>query len=519
AFYQASYGGNNFLYEQMFWFMGHPEVYVIALPSIGVISEVVCTFTRKPLFAGKLVLGGMCGIFVLSLVVWMHHIYWSGANTPLDAPMMLDTELISIPTGVVFLALIGTFWRGRVRMEPPMLFAMGFIVNFIIGGVTGLYLADVPTDAIFHGDMFVVAHFHFTLVGGAVFGFLAGFYYWFPKMTGRQLNEGLSKLHFWLFEIGFLGVFLPLFVAGLKGEPRWQAFIDPKFVTPNAIASFFAVIIVLSVVVLAYNILFSWIKGPVAAANPWGGRTLEWLTSNPVPTENFDHPVVVTADPYAYGVGGPRLMGAYAPVMAGGSDAAAAVSMGGGGFIDPLEATRPDRARIGAGLWILSDVMFVLTLYIAFVYLHGLNTQGQFRAGEPAPSVLGQVLITVAALAGAAAWSQGSKALSSGDDGRGRGLLVLGWALTIVGLIGDLVIFAGLKSASPLHAYASMIGLFVFYHGWHLLIGLAVTSIALGRLLKGKLGERGYIIQIVGWWLWWAAAASVGLLVLTTALS
>jgi cytochrome c oxidase subunit 1 len=516
AFYQANMGGNNFLYEQMFWFMGHPEVYVIALPSIGVISEVVSTFTRKPLFASRLVLGGMIGIFVLSLVVWMHHIYWSGANTPLDAPMMLDTELISIPTGVIFLALIGTFWRGRVRMEAPMLFAMGFIVNFIIGGVTGLYLADVPTDAIFHGDMFVVAHFHFTLVGGAVFGFLAGFYYWFPKMTGRQLNQGLAKVHFWLFELGFLGVFLPLFAAGLKGEPRWQAFIDPKFLAANEISSFAAVLLVASVAVIVYNVIYTWTKGPVAAADPWGGRTLEWMVPNPVPTENFDQPVVVTSGPYDYGMGAGRRMGAYAPVMAGASGDAVAAT----GWQPPAaDANRADRAKMGAGLWIVSDFTFVLAIFMAFVYLHALNTQGAFKgAAEKAPATIGQVLITLAAFAGAAAWSQGHKTLRAGNGAGARPLLVLAWVLTAAGLIGDLVMFIALKTPSPLHAFGSMVGLFVFYHAWHLIIGLAVATIALGRLFKGRMINREYIVQIVGWWLWWAAAASLGALILMTAI-
>ena len=290
AFYQANLGGNNFLYEQLFWFMGHPEVYVIVLPAFGVIAEVIAVFSRKPLFAQRLMIGAMFGVFTLSLVVWMHHIYWSGANTSLDLPTMLDTELISIPTGLVFLAIVGTLWRGRIRLEAPMLFAVGFIVNFLVGGVTGLYLADVPTDTIYHGGMFTVAHFHFTLVGGAVFGFLTGVYYWFPKMTGRKLDEGLARLHFWLFEIGFIGVWMPLFYAGLKGEPRWQAYVDPKYGTYNVISSLFVILILASVAVFAYNILVSWIRGERAEANPWGGRTLEWMTPSPVPLVNLRAP-------------------------------------------------------------------------------------------------------------------------------------------------------------------------------------------------------------------------------------
>ncbi|HYB23712.1 MAG TPA: cbb3-type cytochrome c oxidase subunit I, partial [Solirubrobacteraceae bacterium] len=362
SFYQAAHGGSNFVYEQLFWFMGHPEVYVILLPAVGAICEVVTVFARKPLFGYRLVVGAMIGIFVLSVTVWMHHLYWSGANTSLDTPIMLDTELISIPTGLIFFALIGTLWRGRIRLEPPMLFALAFIFNFLIGGVTGLYLADVPTDTMFHGDMFTVAHFHFTLVGGAVFGFLAAFYYWFPKMTGRQLDPWLSRLHFWLFELGFLGVFLPLFYAGMRGEPRWQAFVDPKFHVENLISSLFAILLIASVAVLAYNILVSWIKGARAVVNEWGGRTLEWMLPSPPALVNFERPVVVLAGPYDYGMGGPRTMGA--PAFAGGAidDATFAAA-------HPDAASLASRARYGAGLLIISWTMFGMAIFLAYIYL------------------------------------------------------------------------------------------------------------------------------------------------------
>ncbi len=502
SFYEASLGGSNWLYEQLFWFMGHPEVYVIGLPSFGVICDVVTTFTRKPLFGYKLVVGGEIAIFVLGMAVWMHHIYWSGANLPLDLPTMMSTEAISIPTGLIFLALIGTIWRGRIRMEPPMLFAMAFIVNFLIGGVTGLYLADVPTDAIFHSNMFVAAHFHFTLVGGGVIGFLAGVYYWFPKMTGRQLNARLGKIQFWLFEIGFLGTFLPLFLAGVRGEPRWQAYISPNVLAYNAVSSAFAVLIVISVAVLAYNILSSWIAGPRAADNPWGSRTLEWTTSSPPALINFPHPVLVTADPYDYGTGGSRTMGR--PTLAGASDDAAT-------FDTPTlhTANRADQVRYGTLLMIVSDIVFVLAMLLGFVYLKGLNMMGQFRTGESVPALTGTIIVAAAAVVAALIYRWGEGGLRTGDGRRVRLGLTAAWVISLGALAGDLIVFAGLKFAIPFHAYGSGIETFVLYHALHLLIALVAGGLMLGRLYKGRLAGRDYVVTATGYWFWWVAVSAV----------
>jgi cytochrome c oxidase subunit 1 len=503
SFYLASLGGNNWLYEQLFWFMGHPEVYVILLPALGAVCDIIPVFSRKPLFGYKLVVGGEIGIVALSMAVWMHHLYWSGANLPLDLPTMMSTEAISIPTGLIFFALIGTLWRGRIRLEVPMLFALAFIVNFLIGGVTGLYLADVPTDAIFHSNMFTVAHFHFTLVGGTVFGFLAAFYYWFPKMTGRQLDRTLSKLHFWLFEIGFLGVFIPLFLAGIRGEPRWQAYISPNVATANLISSLFAILIVASVAVFAYNILFSWIAGKRAAVNQWGGRTLEWTLPSPVPLVNFPQPVVVMAGPYDFGSGGPRMMGR--PVLAGASDDAA---MAGAGTLQVHD--RPEQVRLGTLLMILSDVMFVIATFLAFLYLHGLDTEGQFRPSvEAVPSVLASAVLAAAAIVAALTWTWGRGGLDSGDSARVRSGAVMAWVITFAAFIGDLVLFAGLNFAVPFHAYASGIELFVFYHGVHLLLALIIGGLVIGRLFSGRLAGRGYVLKAAGYWFWWVAAAAV----------
>ncbi|GCE20775.1 cytochrome c oxidase subunit I [Dictyobacter kobayashii] len=300
SFFIAASGGSNWLYEHMFWFMGHPEVYVVALPAMAVAAEVTSVFTRKPVFGYRMMIGGLVSICILSVLVWGHHLYTSGSASALDAPYMLDTELISIPTGLFFLGIIGTFWRGKVWMTVPLLFVVGMLVNFVIGGVTGIYLADLPTDEILHGGMFVTAHFHFTLVGSMVFGFFAGFYYWFPKMLGRRLNPTLGRLHFWLFEIGFLGTFLALFYAGLQGEPRWSANVAPSYAVANLIASLFAILIAASVFTLVYNVVLSVIRGEPAQANEWGARTLEWTVPTPVPLENFEHLPEVKGLPYDY---------------------------------------------------------------------------------------------------------------------------------------------------------------------------------------------------------------------------
>ena len=301
SFFAASYGGSNWVYEHLFWFMGHPEVYVILLPAMAVAAEVSAVFSRKPLFGYRLLLGGFIGITVLSVIVWAHHLYLSGSVNALDGPFMLDTELISIPTGIIFLVLVGTLWRGRIWVTVPMLFVVGVLVNFVIGGITGIYLADIPTNEIFHGGMFVVAHFHFTLVGASVFGFFAGIYYWFPKMLGRRLDTMLGQLHFWLFEIGFLGTFLSLFYAGLLGEARWAANIPPPFAVPNTIASLFAILIAASVFTFIWNVVITLVRGERAVANEWGAKTLEWTVPTPVPLENFEHLPEVKSSPYDYG--------------------------------------------------------------------------------------------------------------------------------------------------------------------------------------------------------------------------
>lgn len=300
-FFVGSGGGSDWLYEHLFWFMGHPEVYVIALPAFAVVLEIVPVFSRKPLFGYRTAVGSFLGVTVLSGLVWAHHMFVTGWSPTASGPFMLTTEMISIPTGLVFLAIIGTLWRGRIWLTVPMLFVLSFLWNFIIGGVTGLYLADVPTDVQLHGSMFVTAHFHYTLMGGAMMGFFAGVYYWFPKMTGRMYDDRLARIHFWGTQIGFNVTFLAMFYVGLQGMPRRVADYPVKFATGNFVASIGAFALGAAMLVFAYNMVSSTRRGAAASHNPWRARTLEWQLPTPVPLENFEEIPVITQGFYDYG--------------------------------------------------------------------------------------------------------------------------------------------------------------------------------------------------------------------------
>ncbi|MBI4235881.1 MAG: cbb3-type cytochrome c oxidase subunit I [Chloroflexi bacterium] len=304
AFFDASRGGSALLFEHVFWFYSHPAVYVMILPAFGIWLEVLTHFSRKPLFGYRYVVGAFFGVVGLSFVVWAHHLYTSGMQDFLHIPFMVMTELISIPTGVVFLAALGTIWRGRLWLTTPMLFAMAVTFNFLLGGLTGIFLADVPTDIHLQDTYFVVAHFHYTIMGGEVFAIMAGLYYWFPKMTGRMYNERLGRIHFWWMFLLYHATFLPMFWAGVWGMNRRVADYTPNLATLNLLISVLSFLLAASFLVFAYNMVVSWVRGPAAEANPWRARTLEWQTTSPPPVENFAAPPRVVGHPYDYGVPG-----------------------------------------------------------------------------------------------------------------------------------------------------------------------------------------------------------------------
>jgi cytochrome c oxidase subunit 1 len=303
SFFTNQLGGSSFLYEDLFWFFGHPEVYILALPGFGVISEVVSVFCRKPLFGYKIAAAGMLGVGILSFFVWQHHLFDSGINPDMRPLFMLTTELISIPTGFIYLVGMGTFWKARIRFSIPMLFALAFYFNFFIGGISGVFLSDVPADTTEHGSFFVMAHFHYTIMGGLIFAFFSGIYYWLPKMTGIKLNETLGKIHFWTMFIFFNSTFLPLFALGLMGMPRRVFEYARNLETLNDWVSISAFLLGGSILIFLINFVMSmafWREREVG--NPWRSRSLEWQLSTPPPPENFKRVPVILAGPYDYGV-------------------------------------------------------------------------------------------------------------------------------------------------------------------------------------------------------------------------
>ena len=236
-FYDPTKGGSPVMWQHMFWFYSHPAVYIMILPAFGIISEVLPTFARKPIFGYKMIAFSSMAIALAGFMVWAHHMFTSGLAPYLQLPFMLITFVIAVPTGIKIFSWVATLWGGKIHYTTAMLFAMGFVALFTLGGITGVFLAAVPYDLHLHGTYFVVAHFHYVLVGGSMMGIFAGMYYWFAKMSGRLLNEKLGHWHFWLFFIGFNATFLPMHWLGIEGMPRWVATYDPQFTFWNQFAS------------------------------------------------------------------------------------------------------------------------------------------------------------------------------------------------------------------------------------------------------------------------------------------
>jgi cytochrome c oxidase subunit I len=310
SFYDPAKGGDPVLFQHFFWFYSHPAVYVIILPVFGIFSELFPVYARKPLFGYKVVAVSSLIITGLSAVVWVHHMFASGTPGWMRMLFMFTTMLISVPTGIKVFAWVGTIWGGKLRLDTPMLFAMGGLVMFVFSGITGIMLAAVPVDIHVNNTYFVVGHFHYVIYGATVMGIYAALYHWFPKMTGRMYNEGLGKLHFALTFLGTNLNFFPMHPLGLQGMPRRVASYDPEFAFWNVIASLGGFLLGMSTLPFLINMVGSWVQGKTAPANPWRAIGLEWLVASPPPHENFEELPIVVAEPYGYGMNEPLVSNA-----------------------------------------------------------------------------------------------------------------------------------------------------------------------------------------------------------------
>ena len=300
-FFNTSAGGDPVLWQHVFWLFGHPEVYILILPAMGIVSEVVPAFSRKPLFGYPFIIFSGIVIGFMGWGVWSHHMFTVGLGPIANSVFAMTTMLIAIPTGVKIFNWIGTIWGGSIRFSTSMLFAVGFIAMFILGGVSGITHASPPSDLQQQDTYYIVAHLHYVLFGGSIMGIFAGIYYWFPKMTGKLMNETLGKTHFWMTVVGSTLTFFPMHLVGLLGMPRrvytypsdagWEAY--------NMVETVGAFLLAVSVLVFLHNFVRSWIKGERAGADPWDGRTLEWSIPSPPPHYNFaEIPTVHSREPH-----------------------------------------------------------------------------------------------------------------------------------------------------------------------------------------------------------------------------
>ncbi len=290
AFYDPQYGGDPILYQHLFWFFGHPEVYIMILPGFGIVSQIIATFSRKPVFGYLGMAYAMVAIGLVGFVVWAHHMFTTGMSVTVKMYFTAATMVIAVPTGVKIFSWIATMWGGSISFKTPMVWAIGFIFMFTVGGVTGVVLANGGVDDYMQDTYYVVAHFHYVLSLGAVFSLFAGFYYWFPKMSGRMYSELLGQLHFWIFFVGVNILFFPMHFLGLQGMPRRYPDYPDAYALWNHVATIGYFIMFASMVIFFVNVIWALVAGKKAEGNPWGegATTLEWTLSSPPPFHQFE---------------------------------------------------------------------------------------------------------------------------------------------------------------------------------------------------------------------------------------
>jgi cytochrome c oxidase subunit I len=300
GFFEPLLGGDPLLYEHMFWIYSHPAVYIMILPSMGVVTEIFPVFSRRTIFGYRAIAFSSLGIALFGYLVWGHHMFTSGMSDISRIVFSLITFLVAVPTGVKVFSWLSTLYKGSIRLDSPLLFSLSFIFLFSIAGLTGLTLGILPLNLYLHGTYFIVGHFHYTMFGGAAFGFFAGIHYWFPKMTGRMFNERAAKMAWAIMFIGFNLLYFTMFILGLQGMPRRYFQYLPHFRTNHIISTIGSWILAAGLIIMFWNLIRAVFKGEKAPINPWGGTTLEWTIGSPPPSENFETVPVIEHGPYKY---------------------------------------------------------------------------------------------------------------------------------------------------------------------------------------------------------------------------
>ncbi|MCP4192444.1 MAG: cytochrome c oxidase subunit I [Planctomycetaceae bacterium] len=464
AFFEPARGGSAVLWQHYFWVFGHPEVYILILPAFGMISEVIPVFSRKPIYGYVFVAGSAAVIVLLSYGVWAHHMFAVGLGMGADIFFAVGTLLIALPTGIKIFNWTATMWGGSIQLTTSMMFAVAFLIEFVIGGLTGVMFAAVPIDWQLTDTYFVVAHFHYVLIGGTVFGLFSAGYYWFPKMTGRMLNERLGKIQFWLWVVGFNATFMVQHFLGIMGMPRRvYTYADNwGWALLNAVATVGAVLMAFGTLVLLWNIFVSLRSGAVAGDNPWGGYTLEWGTTSPPPPENFKSlPEIKSRRP---------VWDSDHPELADWKTAPTTEDKG----------SRPNSYILCAGSFVASEVVFFILLLVSYVVFNSRDPDGPTASNSL--NVLRTGIFTCFLLASSVTFWLAERDLRADRQSGFRKWLLITILLGATFILGQAWEYTGLIMNGITinrNLFASTFFTVTGFHGLHVLAGLVALSILL----------------------------------------